>query len=51
MGRKKLYKTREELLNMHKIRSNRYYKNNSDKIKEKNLKRYHEQKINGRRVY
>ena len=44
MGRKKLYRTREELLELHRIRSARYYRNHTDKVKTKNLRRYFENK-------
>jgi hypothetical protein len=44
MGRKKIYKTKEEKHQANKEKYMRYYWKNSDKIKKKNLKRYYENK-------
>ena len=50
MGRKRKYNTEEEKLNANRKKSMRHYWKNSEKIKKKNLKRYHE-KINNTRLY
>jgi len=44
MGRKKKYLTEEERLEAQRNDSMKYYKNNSEKIKMKNLKKYYERK-------
>jgi hypothetical protein len=46
MGRKKIYKTVKEQIEARKARQMRYYERNKKLVKQKNLKRYYEQKIN-----
>ena len=46
MGRHKKYKTKEEKRISINEKSMRYYWKNQEKIKEKNLKRYHEKTDN-----
>jgi hypothetical protein len=46
MGRKLKYKTEEDKLSARKERQMRYYWKNQEKIKKKNLERYHEKKFN-----
>ena len=41
MGRKTKYHTKEEKLEARKKRQMKYYWKNQDKIKKKNLQRYH----------
>lgn len=44
MGRKLKYKTKKEQVEARKARQMRYYERNKEKIKQKNLERYHEHK-------
>ena len=44
MGRKKIYKTKEEKQISINKKSMRYYWKNQEKIKKKNLERYYERK-------
>jgi hypothetical protein len=46
MGRKLKYKTEEEKRQSNRDKFMRYYWKNQEKIKKKNLKRYHENKRN-----
>ena len=44
MGRKKIYKTTEEIRQADCIKSMRYYLKNKEEIQKKNLKRYYDKK-------
>lgn len=44
MGRKRLYITQKEWREANRIKSMRHYWKNSEKIREKNLTRYYENK-------
>lgn len=46
MGRKKLNRSKEELLEMQRIRSKRYYQNHKDRLNEKSMQRYWKDKRN-----
>ena len=46
MGRKKKYKTKEEIEQAVRDKAMRYYFRNQEVIKQKNLKRYYENKRN-----
>ena len=42
MGRKKLNRSKEEIRDQWKIRSNRYYQKHKEDIKKRNLRKYYE---------
>jgi len=44
MGRKKIYKTEEELLEKKRQWKMDYYNRNKEELQKKNLKRYHDKK-------
>jgi hypothetical protein len=47
MGRKRKYKTKEEILNIRRKRAIDYYYKNQEKCKLKRMKRYYEEINNG----
>lgn len=48
MGRKLKYKTEEEKRIAKNARNMRYYERNKERIQKENLKRYHENRVDGR---
>lgn len=43
-GRKTIYKTPEEKAEANRLKAQRYYERNKEKIRKKNLETYHERK-------
>jgi hypothetical protein len=46
MGRKKLNRTKEQLLEMQRIRAKRYYQHHRDRLNEKSMQKYWDHKRN-----
>jgi len=44
MGRKVIYKTKEEIKEANKIKSRKYYLKNAEKIKKRRMEKYYEKK-------
>jgi hypothetical protein len=45
-GRKTIYKTPEEKAEANRLKAQRYYERNKEKVRKKNLEKYHESKRN-----
>ena len=45
-GRKTIYKTPEEKAEANRLKAQRYYERNKEKIRKQNLEKYHESKGN-----
>jgi hypothetical protein len=46
-GRKKKYHTEEDLKEANRIKQRRYYERNADKVRKRNIERYHDNKQKG----
>lgn len=51
MGRKRIYKTKEEVLAIRRKRALDYYYNNQEKCKKKRMERYYGETANNWRVH
>ena len=51
MGRKRIYKTKEEIIAIRRKRALDYYYNNQEKCKKKRMERYYGETVNNWYVY